>query len=373
MSWLLDGRPVARLLVTRLRYLGDIVMATAVLEALRRGDERLEIGFLCEEAYAPALAGHPQLARVHEFGVRRRGGDARARGGAGASRGRGTAALAAELRRARYDVAVDLFFNPRSAWLLALAGIRARLAGPAGGRRWLYTHCGAPGGAGWPAELAGLAPGGLGEHLSRLAPLVHAESGLAFGAWYREQGVRASTRLSSRRPPSAPGARPLLLAPGATWPTKRWPSAHWRDLAAMLAATRERPVRVLTPPGAAKVAAAIADGAAAGGGDVRALPELGLAEVLDQVAGAAGLIAADGGIMHAAVALGVPTLALFGPTDPRLWFPYEGAGPYRVLATRPPCHPCDLHRCPAFVCLPDLRPETVAAAARDLLATGNAP
>ncbi|MBM4131515.1 glycosyltransferase family 9 protein [bacterium] len=370
MSWLLDGRPVARLLVTRLRYLGDVVMATPVVDALRRGDERLEIGFLCEEAHAPALADHPGLARVHALGARRRGGDAQARGGASARGGRGTLAMAAELRSVRYDVAVDLFFNPRSAWLLRLAGIGARLAGPAGSRRRLYTHCSAPGGAAWPPDLAALAPGGLGEHLSRLAPLVHAESGLSFAAWFRRQGARALPRLAPRRPPPAGEARPLLLAPGATWPTKRWPAAHWRELAAELARGQSRPVRVLAPPGAGPVAAGIAGGV---GGDVQALPELDLPQVLDRVGGAAGLVTADGGIMHAAVALGVPTLALFGPTDPRLWFPYEGAGPFRVVATRPACHPCDLHRCPAFVCLPDLLPGAVARAARELFAEGGAP
>jgi hypothetical protein len=36
------------------------------------------------------------------------------------------------------------------------------------------------------------------------------------------------------------------------------------------------------------------------------------------------------------------------------------------LAKRPPCHPCDLHACDAFVCLPDLSPTEVVAAARDL-------
>ncbi len=80
------------------------------------------------------------------------------------------------------------------------------------------------------------------------------------------------------------------------------------------------------------------------------------------VAGAARLVSADGGIMHAAVAMNIPTVALFGPTDPAVWFPYEGLGPFRVLATRPPCSPCHLHDCGAFICLPDLRPDVVLAA-----------
>lgn len=369
MSWLLGGQRVSRVLVTRLRYLGDVVMATTVVDALRRGDERLEIGFLCEEAHAAALAGHPELARVHALGARRRGSDARARADRRPRAGQGTLAMVGELRRARYDAAVDLFFNPRSAWLLRLAGIPARLAGPAGGRRRLYTHCSVPGTAAWPDDLAGLAPGGLGDHLSRLAPLVHAESGLPFAAWFRRQGVRATTALAPRAGRDAEGPRPLLLAPGATWPTKRWPERHWRELAALLAARQERPVRVLAPPGGGAVAAAMAGGMPGAG--VEALPELALPQVLDHLAGAAGLVTVDGGIMHAAIALRVPTLALFGPTDPGLWFPYEASGPFRVLATRPPCHPCHLHECPAFVCLPELWPGLVVDAALDLFGRGS--
>jgi ADP-heptose:LPS heptosyltransferase len=126
---------------------------------------------------------------------------------------------------------------------------------------------------------------------------------------------------------------------------------------------------VLAPPGGGAVAAAIAEGMSGSG--VQALPELELPEVLDRLAGAAGLVTVDGGIMHAAVALRVPTLALFGPTDPGLWFPYEASGPFRVLATRPACHPCHLHACPAFVCLPELQPGAVADAAVDLFGSGS--
>lgn len=367
MSWLLDGHPLARVLVTRLRYLGDIVMATAVVSALKRGDPSLDIGFLCEEAHAPVLAGHPELARVHVLGVRRRGRDARARHG-GSAVAHGTLTTALELRRAGYDAAVDLFFNPRSAWLLRLAGVRARLAGPAGSRRRFYTHACAPGTEEWPSDLADLAPGGLGEHLSRLGPLRHAETGLSFAAWFRREGRRATTSLAPRAPAFADPLRPLLLAPGATWPSKRWPVEHWGALAAGLAAGDGRPVRVLSPPGGAALAAAVAAGAASA--RVVPLPEMALPAVLDQLAGAAGLVTVDGGVMHAAVALRVPTLALFGPTDPNLWFPYEGTGPFRVLATRPACHPCDLHDCGAFICLPELEPAVVAEAARCLFADG---
>lgn len=384
MSWRLGDRPLRRVLVTRLRYLGDVVMATVVADVLKRGDPDLTVGFLCEEAHGPVLAGHPALDRIHLLGGRRRGADAAARAGtasAGAADGpggQGTVATVMALRAAGYDLAVDLFFNPRSAWLLRLAGIPLRIGGTAGSRRRFYTHA-------LPRQrvedpqgvLARRAPGGLGEHLCRLAPLVHAESGQGFLAWLDAATASGPVAPRLAPPPPSPAAAAalaaagvptgtgyLVAAPGATWPSKEWPHAHWRALLPRLGAGG-LPVVTLVPPGAG-----------ARWGDLPgALPPLALPDVLAVLAGARAAIAVDGGVMHAAVALGTPTLALFGPTDPAIWFPYAEATPSRVLALRPPCHPCDRHVCPAeeFVCLPDLTPPAVATAFAELLAATDGP
>ena len=384
MSWTLDGRPLHRILVTRLRYLGDIAMATVVLAALRRGDPALELGFLGEAAYAVLLRGHPDLARLHILATARRGADAAARTGQAAAgmdggRSRGSLGVIAELRRARYDLAVDLFFSPRSAWLLRLAGIPARIGGTTSrSRRWLYTHEAlAPGPAARPGLYAA-AGGGLGDHLSRLAPLRHAD-GRPFLDWFEAvypPGTLAPrvarpvprpallAALGELGPPAGPFT---LLAPTATRATTAWPAGHWRALARELAGAGDMVV-ALSPPGASAADPALAAAIPPGRGGV--LPPLALGEALAVVGLAARLVSVDGGIMHAAVAMGVPTVALFGPTDPALWFPYESLGPYRVLATRPTCHPCHRHACDAFVCLPDLAPARVLAA---LQAPGPAP
>jgi ADP-heptose:LPS heptosyltransferase len=376
LSWRIGSRPLRRVLVTRLRYLGDVVMATVVADALKAGDPDLDVGFLCETAHAAALAGHPSLDRLHLLGARRRGRDAAARGGGGSS-GRGTLGLVAELRQARYDLAVDLFFNPRSAWLLYLSGIPLRIGGTSGSRRRLYTHVLPRRMVEDPAGvLARTAPGGLGEHLCRLAPLVHEESGQGFLPWL--DAWTGGKPLAPRLPAPAPseaakaaltaaGADPdrpyLLMAPGATWPAKQWPAAHWSELAREAERSFGLQVVTLAPPGRRGEWPDLP----------RLLEPLPLPDVLPLLAGARAVTAVDGGVMHCAVALGTPTLALFGPTDPAIWFPYEAATASRVLATRPPCHPCNRHECPVeeFVCLPGLGAGKVAAALADMLeATG---
>lgn len=373
MSWTLDGRPLRRVLVTRLRYLGDVVMSTVVIEALRRGDPSLEVDFLCEAAHAAVLVGHPGLTRVHALGVTRRGRDAAARKASlapGAVSGRGTLATVAALRRRRYDLAVDLFFNPRSAWLLRFAGIPARIGGAtSSSRRRLYTHQALPPSPAAQPALYQLAGGGLGDHLSRLAPMRH--EGRPFLDWLLDPEHRWHAIPRVQRPSPGPeltrllvelgaGGGYTLLAPGATWPSKEWPLAHWRRLASDLAAEGQVLV-VMQPPGREDIAAAFLDVLPAGKGGV--LPPLSLPDALCVVAAAGKVVSVDGGIMHAAVGMGVPTLALFGPTRPDLWFPYEGSGPFRVLATRPACHPCHRHACDQFICLPDLRPQDVQEAA----------
>ena len=79
MTWSLEGKPLRRILVSRLRYLGDVVMSTVVLEALRLGDPEVQLGYLAEYPHGLVLDGHPALDRLHLLGVNRRGADARAR------------------------------------------------------------------------------------------------------------------------------------------------------------------------------------------------------------------------------------------------------------------------------------------------------
>lgn len=381
MSWALDGRPIHSILVSRLRYLGDIVMSTPVLEVLREGDSNLDLGYLCEDGFADVLNNHPALQRVHRLHSGRTGSDARARSteAVAGSESLGTLAMMKTLSRTGYDLAVDLFFNPRSAWLLKLAGIPRRVGGTRKWRGRLYTHqvLGSEVRDSWP-DFSSIAPGGLGEHLCRLAPLTHLESGESFldrlmSRYKRgdlrprvavptlgEMGIKALAGLGVD-----PADHYLLLAPNATWRSKEWPLERWCEAIGLLAKGQDYPVIVLSAPGRGAVWEKLAAAIPVGRGGL--LPPLPLREALAVTGGARGVLTVDGGLMHAAVAMRVPTLALFGPTDPAIWFPYEQAGPFRVLARAPHCHPCNLHECPAFICLPELEPTVVMEAFENLL------
>ncbi|MEZ4389307.1 MAG: glycosyltransferase family 9 protein [Candidatus Krumholzibacteriia bacterium] len=219
-------------------------------------------------------------------------------------------------------------------------------------------------------EVYRLAGGGLGDHLARLSPLRHGDR--SFVDWFAAAAAADPPAPKIVRPALAAATRGhlaqlgvqeggfVLLAPAATWPSKEWPRDHWAWLVRALAA-QGRATVVLQPPGRPDLATLAEPGLPGG-----VLPPLPLEQALQVVGAAAQVVSVDGGIMHASVGMGRPTVALFGPTDPALWFPYEACGPFRVLATRPPCHPCHRHTCDEFICLPDVAPAQVLVALADL-------
>jgi ADP-heptose:LPS heptosyltransferase len=87
-------------------------------------------------------------------------------------------------------------------------------------------------------------------------------------------------------------------------------------------------MRLITQPGFETQTAAIAE---ASTGDVRALPVLPLEDLLPLLARGTLYVGNDGGVLHCAVALRVPTVGVLGPTEDDVWFPYSRWGPYRVV------------------------------------------
>lgn len=111
-----------------------------------------------------------------------------------------------------------------------------------------------------------------------------------------------------------PGARLIALHPGSGSPQKNWPLDRWVSLCTWL--TRERHADLLIVTGEADTAAAAA--LAPFGRPAHQLP---LRDLVAQLARCRLFLGHDSGISHLAAACGVPSLLLFGPTDPAIWAP----------------------------------------------------
>ena len=111
--------------------------------------------------------------------------------------------------------------------------------------------------------------------------------------------------------------RPVVtLAPGAVGPGKAWPPEHYAELARQLAVDGAD-IWVLGGPNETAIAAEIA----AGGANVKDLTGNDLRDAIIAMAVADVAVTNNSGLMHIAAALNTPTIAIFGPTSPRLWSP----------------------------------------------------
>lgn len=153
----------------------------------------------------------------------------------------------------------------------------------------------------------------------------------------------------------------VALAPAGTWPAKTADPALFADVAKRLTAAGCG-VLLLWGPGEEALTQQVA---AACEGPVQIAPATSLDEVAIVLDSLDLLISHDSGIKHLAVAVGTPTLTLFGPTDPRAWMPLEG--PHDCVRAELPCLGCNLTQCAHRSCMNALSAEEIVSRALSLL------
>jgi heptosyltransferase-2 len=332
-----------RLLVPQTSFLGDVVLATPLLSALRARLRPAHLAVLVRPEAAALLENHPDVDRVLVDDKR------------GRDRGvRGLLRTAARLRRERFDLVVSPHRSLRTALVLALAGIPRRV-GFADSRGAAFYHV---------RVRRDRRSHEVERNLALLAPFGGAPGTPRL---YVAVDSQAARRVATLLPP---GAGPLVgIAPGSVWATKRWTIEGFAAVAAGLAADGARCVIL---GGAEDRARAEAIAAGSGGRAVVLAGRTDVAGLVALVDRLALLIGNDSAPVHVACARGVPVVAVFGATTPAL-----GYGPWGrravVVEADAACRPCGRHGgpvCPRGTedCLRLVRPEAVLAAARAALA-----
>jgi heptosyltransferase-2 len=278
----------------------------------------------------------------------------------------GVEKLAGELRRERYDAAV-LFQNAfQAAWLAWRANIPERIGYARDARSWLLTRAvPLPEGAAAPAHecfyyLELLRRAGW---LDALPPIDHIRLRVA-----PEALERAEARFESVGVPSAPRMVRVALAPGAAYGSaKCWPVERYAELADRLIADFGADV-ILFGSSAERVVAEKVAGAMRRRA-IQLAGETSIADLPPLLAACDLFVGNDSGAMHVAAAVGLPVVAVFGPSDP------EGTAPVTPRRTlvqhRVACSPCFLRHCPIdHRCMTRVEVADVFAAARDWIRRG---
>jgi heptosyltransferase-1 len=341
-----------RILLVRLGALGDIVHAIPVAAALRRAFPAARIDWLVSAKHRAILDIVPVIDR--RLVINDRGG---------ASGGTSLFAAIGELRRARYDVAIDLQGLIKSAVLARSSGA-ARVIGFSasyvreGLARFFYTEAVDPGRGGsfdagetrHVVELNLLLLGPLGVTVARPEfPIEHVDSDVARWASQHSNG------------------RYALVNPGAAWPNKRWPPSR---LAAVASALRDRhglTSIVLWGPGEQALGQEVVAGSH---GAAILSPKTTIGDLVALSRGAELMISGDTGPTHIASAVGTPLVGLYGPTRPARNGPLS---PLDVAVSRDAICRCHhLRRCTQDrMCLLDIQVDEVLSAAERRLRAGS--
>jgi heptosyltransferase-1 len=303
-----------RIAIIKLSSLGDVVHALPVAHALRRALPSAHLTWVVEAREYAILRDHPDLDAVVPVDTRlwRRliwhpAGARQVLGKVGRLRER--------IRRASFDVAIDLQGLLKSGLLTAYTGAPLRIGFSAGRcrERWnaLFTnrHVTPPDSARHVVE----------QYLSLLAPLdiepapaeFHVPVPAAAESRIEEFLVEAGVK---------PGDRLVAINPGAGHPQKRWSVARFGALAERLATEAGARILLLWGPDEAHMAREIS--LALPGHSALLAPPTDLGELTALLRRCRLMIANDTGPLHLAAALGTPALGLYGPTRA------ERNGPY---------------------------------------------
>ena len=326
----MDRKTIKRILVRGPNWLGDAVMCEPALRGLRKLFPDAQIALLVKPAVADLFAGNPALTRVLTYDTKGRH--------AGLS---GKWALAGQLRRQGFDLAV-LFQNAfEAAFLTFLAGVPRRYGYATDGRSLLLSD---------PVAVPDrrtlvhqvryywdlLKPLGLTGDPSAPELVVFPEEEQAMAGRFAQGGLTATDVVVGINPGSTYGG------------AKRWLPERFAEVTERLCRTiresREQQVSVVIfgAKGEERLGREIAARLSS-----RSLVLSGATTIRELMAAlkrCAMLLTNDTGPMHIASAFQVPIVAIFGPTDWRATSPFGSA---HVIVRQPvDCAPCLLRECP---------------------------
>jgi len=356
-----------KILLVRLRLIGDVVFTTPAVTAIRDAFPDAEITYLVEPSAAGVVRGHPgvDVVRVvpHLRGWRRITADL---------------ALARELRRARFDLVVDFHGGPRASLLTRATGAPRRVGYAIKGRSWMYTEV-VPRSADLRPRHSVENQWDLLAHLGRALPATPDRDRHRVRM---DESPTAAATVEHRLAEAGigPSERLVVVHVSAGNPFRRWPAEHFVELAVQLAANGpDRRIILTSGPSEAQAARAIVERArqrlAAGSGDqIRTGDEYSLVELRSLVARAAVYVGGDSGPLHVAATSDVPIVGLYGPTLPVRSAPWRPASIPTAAVERLDlaCRPCDQRRCVTddFRCLTGIGPDQVVAAVEQVLVAG---
>lgn len=285
-----------RVLLVKTSSMGDVIHMLSAVQEAARALPAVRFDWVCEEAFIDLPGLSPAVDRVIPLATRRW----RHRLGAADTRAE-IGRFITELRGVPYDLVIDAQGLLKTAWITALARCPRQ-------SRW---------GLDWSSSREPLSIVATGRRV-HAPPQWHAIERLRT-LMSQALGFFPSGSIATLQPPrihvlpgqeqnvAKPVGRSVMFLHGTSRGQKAWPAAQWITLGKALAA---QGFQVLLPSGSAAEAHAAAEIAAAIGSSARVLPSSSIGALVPLMRESALAVGVDSGLMHLAVVLGVPTVAV---------------------------------------------------------------
>ena len=312
----IDKEKVKKILVIKLRGIGDVVLSTVVLNNLRKDFPNVQIDYLVETPSKPGLAGLKDVNQVLIFERK----DFWKK-----------VSLIRRIRKNHYDLVLDFFTNPSTAIITFLSGAKYRVGFPYRGRTYAYNIFG-------PAERGKY-------HAAQL----HLETLKLIGLTYKEKEVHYS--ISS---PALSFAEKYFssifsdkdfvigVCPTGGWASKKCDPEKFAEIADAVKSKYDSKILILwghsDEDDARKIQLLMNH-------ESVFAPSTSIQELAALISKCKVLIANDSGPMHISTAVGTPVLSLHGPTNPLMQGPFGEKHEWIQLAELE-CINCNLLDCP---------------------------
>jgi lipopolysaccharide heptosyltransferase II len=356
----IDWTKVNRVLVVKLRSIGDTVLATPSLIALRRFLPDAQIDILLEDWVAPVLDGFDSIDNVISVGK------------GSAERWR----TAWNLRQQRYDVAFNLHGGTTATMLVRACGAINRVGYSYYQYPFLYNHLLSSASDFWQQEKTHSAE----QQLALLGFVgVPVEDRPKTKLTVTETALESVTRkfhAKTQRSQSKEGrtdrvsgwqndANFVLLHPSTAFFTKQWPTEHFARTAEFLADKGLSIVAISSKD----ESGILAELTAASKTPITTFDDLTLPEITALASKAKLFVGNDSGIAHIAAAVNTPSVVIFGSSNRDHWRPWTDA-PNEIVFEELDCQPCPGYTCEVYgepKCILSVKPEVVIRATEKLL------
>ncbi len=311
---IIDKNKIRKILCIKPRGIGDIILSTIILENLAAHFPYAEIDYLTEKFAKASVENNPLVRKVltmneTEFPL----------------------LAAMRLKKEKYDMILDLWSNPRSAQITFLSGVKYRVGYAYRGRKYAYNI---------------LATGERGihhsaEHNLELLKALNIEINTRNVHFYvSDEDDEFGKRFINKY--CRTDSLVVGIIPAGGWPSKRCDASKWVEICSAINKKYKVNFLILWGPGdeydADYIKNHFPDRAVLA-------PKTSLRQMSGLIKNCGFILANDSGPMHMAAALGIPTLGIFGPTDPAKHGPYSGNSGY-VLKDDLFCIICNYLECP---------------------------